>query len=211
MFVTIDGIDGAGKTTAQRKLVYALAKSGRRVESFRAPGGTPAGEKIREILLSPECDLSPAAMPLLFWADMVHIAEVLIKPALDGGSVVVGDRWVDSTLVYQIFAGRAWTPHERSGLLMCMEAIILKPDVSFILDIPVESAMERIRAANGGVLGDDSFEAAHAGKWEQRRGEYLLLPSRFPGRKYVILDATRSPDELVEHMLSVIHSKRKAA
>ena len=138
LFITIEGIDGSGKTTQARLLVEWLQGQGHRVRATREPGGTPAGNKIRELVLSNDHSPPPVAELFLYLADRaVHVSEV-VRPALEVGEVVVCERYTDSTLAYQGY-GRGLD----LGLLQRLNEMAtggLSPDLTLVLDLAPEQA-----------------------------------------------------------------------
>jgi dTMP kinase len=138
LFITIEGIDGSGKTTQTRLLVERLRLEGQAVRPTREPGGTPAGEQLRELVLSPEQVISPEAELFLYLADRaLHVSQV-VRPALTAGEIVVCERHADSTLAYQGF-GRGL---EVAFLRRLNEVATggLEPDLTLVLDLEAEHA-----------------------------------------------------------------------
>jgi dTMP kinase len=139
-FFSLEGIDGVGKTTQTHLLVTWLRQRGWQVTTCRDPGGTPAGDRIRRILLDPELPISPIAEMLLFQASRALLAEQVIRPAWSRGEIVVSDRFLLSTVVYQGYGGglnpeEIWRLGERvtGGLL---------PLKTWVLDMPAEQAVQ---------------------------------------------------------------------
>ncbi len=134
LFITLEGIDGCGKTTQARLLAARLRRAGRAVSLTREPGGTPAGESLRRLLLSPHPALGPEAELFLYLADRaLHVAEV-VNPALERGEIVVCERYTDSTLAYQGY-GRGLD----LALLRRLNTLAtggLQPDLTLVLDLP---------------------------------------------------------------------------
>jgi dTMP kinase len=190
-FISVEGLDGSGKTTQVGLLAEAMSRLGRRVTVVRDPGSTALGERIRELLLEPSAGspMAPWAETALFLASRLQLAAEVIQPALAGGEVVVSDRYLDSTLAYQGARGLAAddivTLHRVCGL----ERL---PDLTLILDLPVELAVTRRR--NG---TPDRMELEATSYHERVRSGYLGLARNFPDR-LVILDATRPADELAK-------------
>jgi len=137
-FITMEGIDGSGKSTQARLLAERLKAEGFCVRLTREPGGTPAGEKLRELVLSPEYRIAPEAELLLYLADRsIHVSE-MIRPALADGCVVICERYADSTLAYQGY-GRGL----ELGLLRQLNLMAtggLQPDLTVVLDLPAAVA-----------------------------------------------------------------------
>src|SRR6202049_1190608 len=146
-FITFEGLDGTGKSTQLRKLAIALRAAGFKVIETREPGGTPTGEKIRRVLLdSATGSLSPLAeMALMFASRVQHIAEV-IQPALEQGSIVLCDRFPDSTEAYQ-GSGRKLGSESVLELhrILCGD---LQPDLTILLDSDAASSLGRARRRN---------------------------------------------------------------
>jgi dTMP kinase len=181
LFVTFEGVDRAGKTTQARMLVDAL---GERAVAVREPGGTPVGERVREILKDATVELGPVAEALLFAAARAELVARVIRPALDDGRVVVSDRYLDSSLAYQ---------GEARGLGVEEVARVnrfatgdLEPDVTFLLDLAPEEA-----AARGGEA--DRFENEGRALQEQVRAAYARLAEADPAR-WRRIDAGRPAD-----------------
>ena len=182
MFITFEGIDRSGKTTQASMLAEALGDEAMLV---REPGGTPAAERIRE-LVQGNTDLSPMAETLLFGAARAELVEQVVRPALEAGKVVVSDRYIDSTVAYQ--GGARGLGIEAVERLNDWITGGLWPDVTFLLDIDAGSASER-----GGEL--DRFE--REGEQLQRAvaEAYDELATRHPER-FVRIDATRPAEEV---------------
>ena len=142
-FITLEGTEGAGKSTQARRLAAWLRRKGFRVVSARDPGSTQLGRALRRMLLHGDADLSPSAEALLFIGSRVALVEERIEPALREGAVVVCDRYHDATVAYQGFAGGAGTAWiARSG----REAIHgMLPDLTLLLDLPPALGMRRLR------------------------------------------------------------------
>ncbi len=193
LFITFEGPEGSGKSTQARRLVAWLREQGADVLATREPGGTPIGDRIRQILLSPETvGLTAEAEVLLFSASRAQLVREVIRPHLDRGGVVVCDRYADSTYAYQGF-GR--------GLDMrALEEITrfatggLVPDLTFLLDVPVGEGLARKRNGEGEDDWNRMEQEVLAYHERVRRG-YLELASRDPDR-WVVLDALRPVEAL---------------
>lgn len=185
LFFAFEGGEGAGKSTQIERLARHLESRGRSVLVTREPGGTLIGGRIREILLDPSSGgLTPPAEALLYAADRAqHVAE-LIRPALEEGSVVISDRYLDSSLAYQ---GAARGLGEDQILDLNRWATGgLMPDLVFLLDLDPKQGLSRTGAPDRIEQEDLSFHY-------QVRGAYRDLVARFPDR-FVLIDAARSPD-----------------
>ena len=198
LFVTFEGIDGAGKTTQIRRLEAYLRDRGRGVRVFREPGGTELGERIRELLLGGG-DVVPWAEVSLFAAARAQLVETEIRPALAAGLDVICDRYLDSSVAYQGLARGLgedavldWNLRVTGGLL---------PDLTFLLSLPVEAASERIgrpaalSAANGERGRPDRLERESLAFREAVADAYVKLAERSPER-IVVLDGRLPPGEL---------------
>ena len=187
-FITLEGIDGAGKSTQHQWLVDYLRTQGREVVATREPGGTPLGEKLRALLLSDSMHLETEAL-LMFAARREHVFQV-IEPALASGTWVVCDRFVDATLAYQ-GGGRGLSP-ERLAVLANWVLGDLKPDLTLLFDAPVALALQRLRAA---TPNPDRFEQEQSDFFDRVRTAYLAIGAAEP-RRVVRIDATQSIDQI---------------
>jgi dTMP kinase len=197
MFITLEGIEGCGKTTQieylskyfeNRRLPYVMT---------REPGGTAIGEKIRTILLNPESrDLVPTAELLLYMADRAQHIHALIKPCLKEGKIVICDRYYDATVVYQGFARGLDTRFILDLHKLVLED--LKPDITFLLDVSPRIGLARAwkQLNNGERVGTESrFEEETVSFHEKVRAGYLELARLDPERIHTI-DASRGQQEV---------------
>ena len=183
VFVTLEGIDGAGKSTQFAALVDALRAAGRDVVATREPGGTPLGERIRELLLHEAMAASTEAL-LMFAARQEHVLRV-IEPALLRGSDVVCDRFSDASLAYQ-GAGKG-IPIDRLQALAHWVHPGLRPDLCVLLALPPEVAARRLYGRDA-----DRFEREPLAFFERVRAQYLALAAAEPQR-WVVVDAAAAP------------------
>lgn len=185
LFITLEGPEGAGKSTNREYLAQRLREAGLDVVLTREPGGTPLAEKIRELLLAPAAEpmASDTELLLVFAARAQHIAEV-IRPALQRGAVVLCDRFTDATYAYQ--GGGRGVAVERIEQLECFVQGDLRPDLTLIFDLPVEVGLSR--AAARGRL--DRFEQEGMAFFESVRSAYLSRAHKAPQR-YRVLDAAQ--------------------
>ena len=182
-FLTVEGIDGAGKSTHIGYIGEFLAARGKRVVASREPGGTPLGEKLRDLLLHEKMHLETEAL-LMFASRREHMAQV-IEPNLAAGAWVLSDRFTDASFAYQS-GGRGLDRLKMEAL----EAWVhpqLQPDLTLLFDVPLEVARERLDATR--TL--DKFEREQEEFFARCRAEYLRRAAQFPER-FVVVDSTRS-------------------
>jgi dTMP kinase len=184
MFISFEGLDGCGKTTQAAMLADALELEGREVVRVREPGGTPTGERIRELLLDPAAKIGPAAEALLYAAARAQLVEDVIAPALARGSVVIADRFIDSSLAYQ-GVGRG-LGLERILAVNQLATGGLMPDATLLLRLGAEEAARRRGTA------PDRIEAEHAGFHADVAAGFAAAAERFPQRIRVV-DASGPP------------------
>jgi|TARA_R110000796_G_scaffold208755_2_gene325063 dTMP kinase len=198
LFITLEGPEGAGKSTNLRVLAQALANAGCDPLLTREPGGTPVAERIRDVLLShhdePMC--ADAELLLMFAARAQHL-NALIKPALAAGRVVISDRFTDATYAYQ--GGGRGIAHERIATLETWVQGDLRPDLTLIFDVPVDVGMARARARSE----LDRFEVEQSSFFEAVRNTYLQRARAEPQR-YRIIDASGSLEQVAEAMQPLI-------
>lgn len=142
MFITFEGIDGSGKSTQIKRLKERLVTEGYEVEIFRDPGGTTISEKIREILLNPELEIDPVTELLLFSAARSQLISEKVLPLLKKGTIVILDRFYDSTIAYQGY-GRKSVPLKEIEEVNKIASHLRAPDLTFYLQISLEQARKR--------------------------------------------------------------------
>jgi dTMP kinase len=206
LFITLEGIEGSGKTSHAAMLAERLRAQGRAVLLTHEPGGTRAGEAIRAIFLDPAVSLQVAAELLLVLADRAqHVTETL-EPALARGEIVISDRYFDSTTAYQGY-GRGFDL-KLLGELNRLAASGVAPDLTILLDCPVETGLARTKLrTNTGNRGPDRFEGADLDFHRRVRDGFLTLAKSEPRRirlvnserprEEVVADITRLVDELI--------------
>jgi dTMP kinase len=196
-FITLEGIDGAGKSTHVRGMADFLRARGKDTVVTREPGGTPLGEKLRAILLSQAMDIDTEAL-LMFAARREHIAQV-IAPALAAGSWVVSERFTDATYAYQ-GAGRGIARDRIAALERWVHAG-LQPDLTLVFDAPVEVAVTRLAQDRG-----DRFERESRPFFERVRAAYLARAAAEPRRMRVVRSGRPLPEvkKDVEDIVSTI-------
>ena len=197
LFITLEGIEGAGKSTVARWVCEWLERHAIRATLTREPGGTPLAERVRQIVLERgEERLSAVTETLLMFAARAIHLENLIRPALDRGECIVCDRFTDATRAYQ-GGGRGVDPAWIESLAGEVQAG-LQPDCTLLLDLPVAMGLERARSRRAGAT--DRFEAEEQAFFERVRAAYLTLAQREPQRIRVI-DAS-APLAAVERQIA---------
>lgn len=183
-FFSFEGGEASGKSVQARRLAVALDERGIDVVAVREPGGTPAGEQIRELFLhAREVALSPEAQALLVTAARAELVRDVIRPALERGCVVIADRYFDSTLAYQGYAGGADLDGLRELQRFAVGATV--PDRTFLLDVPIDVIAARSRARQADRRWD-RFEAKGRAFHERLREGYLRLAAAEPRRVVVV-------------------------
>jgi dTMP kinase len=200
-FITLEGIEGAGKSSLQRAIAAALEAQGRTVCATREPGGTPLAEEIRTVALNRRAEGMPATTELLlmFAARAAHVAQ-RIEPALARGEWVLCDRFTDATRAYQ-GAGRGIAPDIIETLARVAHPG-LAPDLTLLLDLPPQTGLVRARQRQA---GGDRFEDEALEFFGRVRAGYLQLARREPQR-FRVLDATRTPAALLEDALHCLEA-----
>jgi len=197
MFISLDGIDGCGKSTQVESLAGRLRQQGHDVYTCRDPGSTGLGEAVRGILLHRhDLDICRTSEMLLFMAARAQMVQELILPALDSGKIVVTDRFLLSTLVYQGYAGKiAVDAIEQVGTIATAGTL---PDLNFILDLPLETARGRLNHREV-----DRMERMGTDYHEQVRQGFLTHAKTDPQR-FVVIDATLPVDALAEKITEIV-------
>jgi dTMP kinase len=206
-FITFEGGDGAGKSTQIRRLAAALAATGRKVRQTREPGGTPAAEAVRHLILSGNAkSMGSDGEAVLFAAARADHVEKIIRPALEREEWVLCDRFADSTRVYQGAGGGA-----DDKLLRALERVAVgesRPDLTIILDVPAAVGLERARRRQGeeATAAADRFEAEELSLQEKRRQAFLDIAGREPDR-CVVVDANQSEDEVAHAVWKTVSTR----
>ena len=209
LFISLEGIDGAGKSTHIAPLAQAFAESGRTVRCSREPGGTPLAESLRQLVLHEPMDALTEAL-LVFAARRDHVRQV-IAPALARGDVVLCDRFADATFAYQ-GGGRGFDWET----LQTLEKMVLtwqngsqahaygllQPDLTLWFDVPAATAAARL----SGVRAPDKFEAQSAEFFEQVNGGYARRAAENPYR-FVRIDAAQPVENVRQQVISAIRSR----
>ncbi len=193
-FITLEGMDGAGKSTHIPSIIEALQARGHEVVSTREPGGTPLGERLRELLLHEPMHAETETL-LMFAARREHIANV-IEPALARGAYVLSDRFTDATYAYQ--CGAKGVAASKIQMLEQWVQADLQPDLTLLFDVPVEVSIQRLSAART----PDKFERETADFFTRIRHAYLQRAQQNPAR-FRIIDANM-PLEIVDKSIKDI-------
>ncbi len=196
-FITFEGVDGAGKSTHIAAFADALRARGIQVVSTREPGGTPLGEKLRELLLHENMHLETEAL-LMFAARREHIAQVIL-PALQRGDWVISDRFTDASFAYQ-GGGRQLSQQKLEALEQWVHEE-LQPDLTLLFDVPLAVARERLNRSRN----PDKFEREQDAFFTRVRDAYLDRAARYPQRIRLI-DSTRPLDQVSAELAAVAAS-----
>jgi dTMP kinase len=194
-FISLEGMDGAGKSTHIPTIISLLEARGVEVVSTREPGGTQLGEQLRELLLHAPMHPETEAM-LMFAARREHIAEV-IEPALARGAYVLTDRFTDATYAYQCGAKGV-----ASDKILQLEEWVqagLQPDVTLLFDVPAEVSLQRLSTARA----PDKFEREGVVFFEKLRNSYLERAAQFPQR-FRVIDANQSLEKVKALVTKII-------
>ena len=204
-FITIEGGEGVGKSTQIVALRDLLAARGIEVVFTREPGGTRRAERIREMLLETSDEAMPGICELLlmFAARSTHIENV-IRPALDRGAWVVCDRFTDATYAYQ--GGGRGVPREQIATLEKLVQRDLKPDLTLLLDAPLDISSARASARNAAAGSSDRFEREQREFFERVRTAYLDRASAEPNR-FVLIDAAASVDVVTQSVRHALETR----
>ncbi len=210
LFITLEGGEGAGKTTQINKLAERLTRENYKVITTREPGGTPEGEKIRSLLVRNGTEKwSPLAEVLMILAARTMHVERVVRPGLYSGKIVVCDRFSDSTLAYQGY-GRGVLPETIDQLTRSILGD-LKPDVTFILDIDPETGLKRstkrmAREKNPEGQTEDRFEKMELAFHQSVREGFLEIAKNDSNRCFII-DAAQTPEKMAEDIWAVVSRK----
>ena len=198
-FITLDGIDGAGKSTNLAVMKAWFEKHKLPVLFTREPGGTPAGEALREILLNPATQVSLRTETLLMFAARQQHLETVIVPALKNGTHVVSDRFTDATFAYQ--GGGRGVPLQDIATLEHWVQGDFRPDLTLLLDVPLEVSMARINQTRE----KDRFEQEEAEFFNRVREVYLQRANEQPER-YAVIDSSQSLDAVKNQIETALDS-----
>ena len=202
IFVSFEGGEGAGKSTQITRLADALREKGLDVLTTREPGGSPGAEALRHVLLSGGAEAFGVRMEaILFAAARSDHVETLIRPALEAGTVVLCDRFMDSSRVYQGVTGNLET-----GFIAALERVAVNgvvPDMTIILDLPAEKGLERARRRLQGEAPPDRFEKEELETHEKRRQAFLDIAAAEPNRCRVV-NAEQGVGDIAREVLALV-------
>ncbi|WP_428409334.1 dTMP kinase [Hyphococcus sp.] len=204
-FISFEGGDGAGKSTQIKLLADAIRDAGREVVTTREPGGSPGAEAIRKLLLEGSADKwSPVTEALLMSAARADHLERIIQPALARGAVVITDRFADSTMAYQGLAGALG----EKTVIALYDLVVGNrgPDLTLILDLPIEEGLKRAGATGG---QEQRFESKGAAYQEKVREAFLEIARREPDRCFVV-DASGSAEKVAARIRNIVEKKLPA-
>jgi dTMP kinase len=198
MFITFEGPEGCGKSTHSKRLKSYLESKGHKVFLTREPGATQVGKHIRDILLDPASVLDETTEVYLFAADRSEHVSKIVLPALKQGRLVISDRFIDSTLAYQI--GGRGLPEDLVRYVNMISSRGLLPDLTILLDVSVEEGLKR--ATQVGTL--DRFEKEKLEFHKRVREKYLEIAKWDPGRIKVINTDKKEIDEIQEEIRKIV-------
>lgn len=212
MFITLEGIEGSGKTTQVGHMLAFLASKGLACIATREPGGTQIGKKIRAILLDPESkEMEPLVELLLYTADRTQHVKEIILPLLSAGKTVICDRYYDATVVYQGFARGI-----KIDLIRELHQSILndlKPDMTILLDLPIKIGLARAwqQIESGTRAGlETRFEEETLAFHEKVRSGYLEL-ARLEPERFRVVDASRDENQVRTEIIDILATEYKIA
>lgn len=204
MFITFEGPEGSGKSSQLPALAEFLRQQGRAITTTREPGGTEIGNQVRAVLMSLQnTAMMPRTEALLFCAARAQLVEQVIRPALGRGEVVLSDRYADSTLAYQGF-GRGCNLDELRSLLNFATGG-LWPDLTLLMDVPVEEGLRRKRSGGGEWNRLDAWEVA----LHQRIRQGFLGLARQNPERWIIIDASQSAEMVQLALRQAVLSRLK--
>jgi dTMP kinase len=200
-FITFEGIDGSGKSTQLRMLAGHLRQKGVDIVATHEPGGTPLGSRLRAAFLETEEVVAPVSELLLFAADRAQHVELLIKPSLQQGRIVISDRYADATFAYQ-GAGRGFD-ESMVNEVIALATGGLKPYLTLFFDINVDTAIRRMNEHKGEERVQNRMDLETKEFYDRVRKAYLGIAEREPDR-FKVLDANGSIDEVQKVVLDII-------
>ncbi|MDQ5980935.1 MAG: dTMP kinase [Verrucomicrobiota bacterium] len=202
--ISFEGSEGSGKSTQIARLADRLQKSGREVVATREPGGTEIGEQIRNIIVhnSKGDEMTPETELLLFTAARAQVVREVIAPALKRGAIVLSDRFLDSSTVYQGIA-RNLAPGPVAEINRFAVGHVM-PDLTIVIDVPTEVSLQRVRQRASDL--PDRMERENITFYKKVREGYLLLAKQWPDR-VVVLDGTQTPAAIEKKIWAVVQKR----
>lgn len=202
--ISFEGSEGSGKSTQITRLADRLQQAGREVVATREPGGTEIGEQIRNIIVhnSKGDEMCPETELLLFTAARAQVVREVIAPALKRGAIVLSDRFLDSSTVYQGIA-RNLAPGPVSEINRFAVGNVM-PDLTIVIDVPTEVSLQRVRQRASDL--PDRMERENINFYKKVREGYLLLAKEWPDR-VVVLDGTQTPAALEKKIWTVVQKR----
>ena len=197
LFISLDGVDGCGKSTQCRLLAESFRRNGKSVTLTKDPGGTELGDRLRELLLHSRNDICAMSEALLFMASRAQLVQVVIRPALEKGDVVICDRYLLSTVVYQGYARKLG-----AGFVYTLGKAFasgLEPHLTVVLDLPFEEAKKRLPERK------DRIERRGLEYFERVRCGFLEEAAERPD-EIVVVDATGTIEKVHEDICKVVYS-----
>lgn len=207
MFITLEGIEGSGKSTLTKTLQGFFKQNNQVVLATREPGGSLLGQRLRSIILNVDEKICPQAELFLFLADRAQHVKEVICPALARSEIVLCDRYIDSTIAYQGY-GRGMDI-DLLEMLNNTATDSLFPDVTFLLDLPPHIGLERARSRNhleNITQSEGRFEAEEISFHTRIRAGFLERAKKYPQR-FIVLDATQSSHDLAKQVIDILKVK----
>jgi dTMP kinase len=200
-FITFEGIDGSGKSTQLRMLASDLRVKGLNVLTTMEPGGTPLGRRLRESFLETEENVAPLAELLLFAADRAQHVELLLKPSLEEGKIVISDRYADATFAYQ-GAGRGF-PETLVNQIIKIATNGLKPDLTLFFDVSIEKALMRTDLRNEAGEKKNRMDLETRDFYNRVREAYLKIAAK-EKKRFKIIDGNGSVGEVHKQVIEIV-------
>ena len=201
-FIALEGIDGAGKSTQVNMLAQALKKQGNKIVKTREPGGTEIADEIRKLVLNPTVALNKISELLLILAARSEHIDKLIKPSLEAGNIVITDRFMLSTYAYQAYGGGLSLEYIKTNERAIMGE--LKPDITFLIDLEAELALQRVKARQQTLI-KDKFEMMELEFFKKVRAGFLAIVAEKASERIIILDGTKTEGELHAEIMAQIN------
>ncbi|MEO8434843.1 MAG: dTMP kinase [Pyrinomonadaceae bacterium] len=200
-FITFEGIDGSGKSTQMRLVANVLRQQGLEIVTTREPGGTTLGQRLRTALLDAQEQVDPLAELLVFAADRAQHVNRHLRPAIDGGQVVLSDRYADSTVAFQ-GAGRGFDANLIAEIVQLATGG-LKPDLTLLFNSPVEECIARTRRRHEGKSKGDRIDGEDLEFHTRVRDAYLRIAEAEPERIRVV-DAGGAVQETHQLVVDIV-------